>query len=545
VVSVPAGAVTGSGTLTAAPVTAPAPAAPTTLVGSSYELKITGARLTGNATVTLPTPSAPSAPGAGAAAVPAGDVTVLAFYDTTLRRWQPVASRYDSVRHTVTAVTPHLSWWGVLRLAGSDLAGIANRALSGFLGVSNAAQPSCPGESDLRSSGVKVASDSGGLLKWCAGTSGGKSVIRVSNNRNYPLQVLYPAGWTAANYGEADPVFDLLKQKLAQWLTAAPAGQRAFILAGGKTVQITAPPGASGLVSSVPSPPGYLVDAFWYGLQTLAMTSDALPGAKPLSTGKLEKVIDSAVSATDCADSLQRLLGGSAPSDAHSAGALFRADADVAVGCLKDSWKVAYADAGAVGALVVGVVLWLVDGVKLVISGLEAAVETDIYWRSYRIVLTAPSAPTSSALVLSLDGIGPAKLGANMNLLASQTGWPVDLPTPGAPHAGAANCTDASIAGPVKIQMLAFDGIVDYLAVYARGVSTPSGISVGSTEAQLRATYPGRLVEHEAIYDPTDGLWLSLSSGAHELLFVLHNGVVVEMRTGTTDHVLTPEGCLD
>jgi hypothetical protein len=51
-------------------------------------------------------------------------------------------------------------------------------------------------------------------------------------------------------------------------------------------------------------------------------------------------------------------------------------------------WKSAYGLAGDRASFAVGVVIWLADGVKLVLQGAQAAVETGIYWRDYRIAVT-------------------------------------------------------------------------------------------------------------------------------------------------------------
>lgn len=52
-----------------------------------------------------------------------------------------------------------------------------------------------------------MKSDSGGLVKWCAGIdSSGRTVVRVGVNRRYALEADYPAAWTQKRIGAAAPV---------------------------------------------------------------------------------------------------------------------------------------------------------------------------------------------------------------------------------------------------------------------------------------------------------------------------------------------------
>jgi hypothetical protein len=89
--------------------------------------------------------------------------------------------------------------------------------------------------------------------------------------------------------------------------------------------------------------------------------------------------------------------------------ALFRADVELAVGCLGDQWKDAYGETGFLGQFIVTVALWLADGIRLIVNGLEAAIDTGIYWRSYRI---AVAQATNEAAIVYFPCCG---LGANQN----------------------------------------------------------------------------------------------------------------------------------
>jgi len=123
-------------------------------------------------------------------------------------------------------------------------------------------------------------------------------------------------------------------------------------------------------------------------------------------------------------------------SNAHAVGELFRSATDLAVGCLGDQWRIAYGITGFVASFVTKVVLWLADGIKLVIDGLREAVESALYWRSYRIDLSysASGASRITPYVGTWHQHGYT-LTINSNLTGTLTGINFDATntTPGPP----------------------------------------------------------------------------------------------------------------
>ena len=380
---VPKKATVGSGTLSGAVVQAPAPApGGMRLAGPVYRLEITGTRLAGDALLTVPVPPLT---GTGVTAGP--DVALLAYYDTASGKWVPVSARYDPERHTLTAATPHLSLWTALRVDAGKLLSGASSLLKGFLDISGTtSQPSCPGHGDLASAGITTASDKGDLVKWCAGVAGGQPLLRVADNRHYAMEADYPVTWQANLQGEADPKAEEIVRDVAQALSPAANGGKSVIIPGGGSEQFTVPSGAAGEVAVRPSSEAYLIDALLYGADTLAMTMDDIPGAPPVSLTETERAIKLALDSKGCVTQADVLLETKVTS-ASAVGKLFRADAEWAVGCLGKEWKVAYGLSGFVGSFVVKVLLWLVSGIRLVVDGLRAAIDSVIYWRNYRIVI--------------------------------------------------------------------------------------------------------------------------------------------------------------
>jgi hypothetical protein len=391
-VSLPAGSVARAGRLTGAVVRAPA-AAPAGLAfaGGVYRLRVTGTKLTGRAQLTLPVPALR---GKGALAGP--DVALLAYYDASAGRWQPVPAVYHPASRTITATSAHLSVWTVLRIDTGKILAAAASALKGFIGVaSTTAQPSCPGASQLAADGITVTSDKGSLVRWCAGTAGTAApLLQVADNRSFAVQADYPRGWSLQRLGSAGPVTDQIITSVARALSPAANGQASAIIPGGHTVQFAVPAGASGEVLAAPSSEGYLIDALLYGADTLGMTFDGIPGVPRSNPSATARAISGAFTVKDCLTQMDALSRGDV-STARSAGELFRDDVGLAVGCLGEQWTDAYGITGFIGDFVAKVVLWLADGIKLVINGLQAAIDSGIYWRGYRIAVsaTAPSVP--------------------------------------------------------------------------------------------------------------------------------------------------------
>ncbi|MGI5241132.1 hypothetical protein [Dactylosporangium sp. CA-139066] len=384
-VDVPAAAVSGNGRLTGSVVSSPPPA-PDGLAfdGQVFDFHLDGATLTAPVTVSLP------------AAVPSGDqgpdIAVLAYFDPASNAWQPAEAQYDPGAHAVAGSSPHLSVWAAFRVDASKLLDGAGDLLKGFFGATEKAQqPACPHQDQATAHGITVASDSGNLVKWCAGVDDqGAAVLQVADNRQYSVEIDYPAGWALRRLGDADPVVDQAVNYVSSLLTTTPSGTKAVIVPGGHTVQFTVPPGSSGQAETRPSSPAYLMDALMYGLDTLTMTLGRLPwGPKPdLSTSA--KALKLAFDAKDCFSSFDGLIRNEV-TDGHSAGVLFRDATKYAIGCLEKAWEIAYGFKGAVGTFLIKIGLWLVDGLRLVINGVQAALDNLIYWRSYRIKVTVLS----------------------------------------------------------------------------------------------------------------------------------------------------------
>jgi hypothetical protein len=415
-VRVPRGSVSRTGTLSGTVTKAPATAPPgMTLAGPVYKLRIAGARLRRHVQLTVPVPLSG---GTGAAAGPSA--ALLAFYNLATGRWQPVPAIYNPTARTFTASTPHLSTWTVLRLDSGKVLSAATSLLKGFIGVAGTtAQPACQGSSRLAAERITVASDQGDLVKWCAGVNGaGSPLLRVADNRHYAMETDYPADWSVRPLGAPDPVTERIITRVTHLLSPAPASGASVIIPAADTEEFSVPAGSSGEAQTQPSPDGYLIDAFLYGAQTLAMTVGDIPGAPHADPSKTARAITLAFAAKDCLTQIDAIAHNDLSSP-HAVGELFRSDVQLAVGCLGDEWKTAYGVTGFIGSFVTSVVLWLADGIRLVLDGLRAAVDTGLYWRNYRIAVdqTAPAVDAFRGLWGVHDG--DLCVGQNLSLPAS------------------------------------------------------------------------------------------------------------------------------
>ncbi len=383
--ALPASSFTGSGTLTAATVVPPAPApAGMSFLGSVYDLKLDGAVLHGSATLKLRA----SARTQGGPAV-----ALLGYFDPSAHGWSVMEGSYDPPSGVLTAALPHFSTYALLGFDTTAFTNGATSALRGFIDVSDqAAQPQCPNSAAAQSGGVGVISDSGDIVKWCAdGDSAGGVTLRIANNRHYAIETDYPAAWRLHRLGDPGAVTDQILNSVAHAITSTPKGTSAVIVPGGATIELAVPAGSEGMATTTPSPPAYLVDALLYGADTLAMTFSKIPGGPKADPSKTARAVALVFESKDCVTSFDALVH-SDVSSAHAVGELFGQDVRLAVGCLGRQWEIAYGLKGAVGAFVVGLAVWLVDGVKLVVDGLQAAIDSAIYWRTYRIkVRTAPA----------------------------------------------------------------------------------------------------------------------------------------------------------
>jgi len=146
-------------------------------------------------------------------------------------------------------------------------------------------------------------------------------------------------------------------------------------------------------------------------------------------------------------------------------------------------------------------------------------------------------APLSPASRLRIDGLGPVNVGMTLDQAQAAAAIPLQLGTTPYCRALAA----PALGGVHFIATNDGGGTVDVITVNAGPVATVSGIRIGSTRAEVLATYGDQVTvvnERRIVYRARDpGL------RGRTLVFVIDNGEVASMYAGNESHILTDELC--
>lgn len=148
---------------------------------------------------------------------------------------------------------------------------------------------------------------------------------------------------------------------------------------------------------------------------------------------------------------------------------------------------------------------------------------------------------------LSLQGVGPVDVGMTVEEASAAAGTPIRL-RPDDPFGP--ECQYATAAAVPEVAFMVINGRiarVDALRIPGSRVTTVSGIGHGSTEDEVKRTYPGRIrVErhnyvpagHYLVYVPADPTLAHLS-----MTFETDGKVVTTFRSGLRGAVAQIEGC--
>ena len=150
---------------------------------------------------------------------------------------------------------------------------------------------------------------------------------------------------------------------------------------------------------------------------------------------------------------------------------------------------------------------------------------------------------------LSLDGVGPVRVGMTLKEASAAAGVPIRLlDTPSDPGCRYAAPDRASGTGD-ELGFMVVDGRIVRVDVGIMGpdrIRTVSGVGKGSTEAEVQATYPGRIRVQPHPYTP-NGRYLVYVPGDAGLrhlsmIFETVDGEVRSYRSGFAEQVSWKEG---
>lgn len=165
--------------------------------------------------------------------VPPGWAIVVATAETSQGPWAYLPATLSADRRTAIFTTVHHSLFTVI---GEDVSSLLGFFKTEFLdglssgATASAAQPSCASEAAARS-GYTVQSSAGPTVYWCFGIdSSGQRILRVVNNRLYPLEIQHPgltvAEQPAIDYGSLASLSHLLSGQLSILAPGAQIGYR-------------------------------------------------------------------------------------------------------------------------------------------------------------------------------------------------------------------------------------------------------------------------------------------------------------------------------
>lgn len=147
---------------------------------------------------------------------------------------------------------------------------------------------------------------------------------------------------------------------------------------------------------------------------------------------------------------------------------------------------------------------------------------------------------------LRLDGIGPVVVGMSLDEASGATGQAIRIDPRTDLGRGCAHAT--ADAGQQGLRFMVVNDRIVRVEAGPGPVRTLSGVGVGSTEAEVMATYPGRIRVEPNPYSGhlggKDLIYVPDESSRHlSLLFYVFGGQVQTFRAGFFAAVMAPEGC--
>jgi hypothetical protein len=123
-------------------------------------------------------------------------LVLAAVRETRTGAWRPLRPRLVGHRRFAVLRVRRLSWFVLFGIdIGEVLRDFKREIIDGLAAdaTAEARPPTCSGESSARSDGYSITSSTKNTVFWCFGIDGGRRVLKVVNNRRYPLAVTHPS----------------------------------------------------------------------------------------------------------------------------------------------------------------------------------------------------------------------------------------------------------------------------------------------------------------------------------------------------------------
>jgi hypothetical protein len=108
--------------------------------------------------------------------------------------WTPLKTKIVDRGLYAQATVTHLSWFTVVRISADEVVSVLRDFFNALTSdaTSNASPPDCQGTGpQARADGYGITSASGSTVFWCFGMQNGSRVLKVVNNRRYPLLLIH------------------------------------------------------------------------------------------------------------------------------------------------------------------------------------------------------------------------------------------------------------------------------------------------------------------------------------------------------------------
>jgi hypothetical protein len=159
-------------------------------------------------------------------------------------------------------------------------------------------------------------------------------------------------------------------------------------------------------------------------------------------------------------------------------------------------------------------------------------------------VMTAGASP---ATLLTVDGLGPARIGMSVSQVEQALGQKLAIQYPEDDSCGQGEAK----GGPAGVSYMFVDGRLARVDVYQHdggnspSIKTDAGIGLGSSMAQVQRAYGPRLSIQPDPYDDTEHYLVVKNAGpGREIIFDTRMGRVGSFRAGLSKPVEYIEGCL-
>lgn len=233
---------------------------------------------------------------------PAGDALVVATAERASGPWTYLPAKLAPNRQSVTFTVTHHSLFTVLGFSTRALVREFERLVLDGLDSGTTTvvgRPSCARQSQARQ-GYRVASTYGPTVYWCFGVNSEGRILKIVNNRHYPLLIAHP-GLAMVQQTRIGFSLSSLSHVLSGHLSVlAPGAEIGYrvALGAGKTTH----------VSTQFDGFGQSLYALWVGLHTMTEILTRFGAGSP---SKFIEALDKALTSQECVNALRALNPGS------------------------------------------------------------------------------------------------------------------------------------------------------------------------------------------------------------------------------------------